>query len=102
MYHFIITTLKFILGICCPLKSDLPSQKQTLAMLILLPKYSANDKNSHTIENKIIILGYILIYVYCSDKSEFSDVFEFTSYIFVCGTHVNSNQIIHKQQTEKF
>jgi len=29
------------------------------------------------------MIGYILIFVYCSEKSEFGDVFESTSYTFV-------------------
>jgi len=47
----------------------------------LLPQYSDNDIN------KVIIPGYILISVYSFDKSEFTDLFESTSYTFVGGTH---------------
>jgi len=36
------------------------------------------------LKNKIITLGYILVYVY--EKSEFSDMLESTSYTFVGAT----------------
>jgi len=55
---------------------------------------------SHNAENKIITLGYTLVYVY--KKSEFSDMLEPTSYTFVGATiSVIINQIKHKHQTEK-
>jgi len=70
------------------------------ALLILLPQYSDND--SIHILMKIIILVYILISVYCSDKSEFSDLFEPTSYTFLVPSPHNfhalkypPNQIFH-------
>jgi len=55
-------------------------------LLIFFPKYSDDGIIHIILKNKIIILGYILISVYCSDKFEFSDVFESISYTFVGGT----------------
>ena len=70
--NLIKTTSKLIFRHYWPFKSDPPSQQQTAALLILLPQYCDND-TIHILPN-ILILRYILISVYYSDKSEFSHI----------------------------
>jgi len=83
MQNLIITTSKLILCNYWPFKSDLPSQQQTDALLILLPQYCDNEI-IHMLQ-KILILMYILISVYCSDKSEFSHISVYI--IYICWWH---------------